>query len=92
MCGTLLDHRIVFKTRKRHRCFGCNRVIPKGTRADKATSAEDGEVYSSYMCLDCAEFQMTPAARGAKEDDGCIYPGCFADESYARFPILEARP
>ena len=89
MCGTYLGHKTVLKTRRPHRCFGCGRRIPKGTRAETVRVANDGTVSTTYTCLDCSEFEKTPNGRAAAEDDGCLWPDCFADEPYARFPILE---
>jgi hypothetical protein len=91
MCGTMLSTRTVKRTRKRHRCFGCSRVIPQGTMAEYSVSADGHELSASYMCLDCAEFQLTKEGRNAADDDGCIWPGSFreAEAPYVQFPILE---
>ena len=91
MCGTALADQIVSKTRKPHRCFGCDRMIPQGTRAEKWTSVDSGDISSSYFCLDCAEYSHTPAGRDNADDDGCIGPGTYAEAEYARFPILIPR-
>lgn len=43
----LLDK--VVKTRKPHKCFGCNEVIPEKTEGVRfATMANEGSVYSTY--------------------------------------------
>jgi hypothetical protein len=88
MCGTYLRGGKVSRTRKAHRCFHCDRRIPKGTIAYTATSAYDGAVSTSYSCQDCEEFSNTVAAREFMDDD-CWWPGSFGDEPYAQFPILE---
>ena len=89
MCGTWLGATLVKKTRKQHRCHGCDRRIPKGTSAIRWVSVDCRELFSDYLCLDCEVFNKTAAAKNLAEDDGCLYPGAFSEQSYAKFPILE---
>lgn len=94
MCGTYLSGKLIKRTRKRHRCFGCERIIPVGTMAHYSVSTDGGELSASYLCLDCDEFQHTKAGRESADDDGCIWPGAYRDAgaAYTSFPILEDRP
>lgn len=87
MC-TYLSGKIIKRTRKRHRCFGCERIIPKGTMADYSVSVDNREISASYLCLDCSEFSQTKEAR-ENSDDGCLWPGSFSECTYSKFPILE---
>lgn len=56
--------------------------------ADYCVSVDGQELTADYMCLDCDEFQRTEEGRAQAEDDGCIWPGCFFEQTYARFPIF----
>lgn len=92
MCdSTYLRGTLVKRTKKRHRCFGCDRVIPKGTMAHYSVYISDGDLTADYMCLDCDEFKRTKEGRDAADDDGCLWPAAFreAEAPYVRFPILE---
>lgn len=89
MCGTALRYDLIKRTRKRHRCFACERVIPKGTMAHYWVNADHGELGHGYNCLDCEEFMRTKDGRYYAEDDGCIWPGSYSDCEYAQWPILE---
>ena len=40
-------------TRKEHRCVGCARILPIGTRMDVVTSVYDGEIANHYWCEVC---------------------------------------
>lgn len=90
MCGTLLRRNRV-RTRKRHRCFGCGRVIPKGSLAYSWFSANGYDSGGGYDCLDCDE-ETSCNGNAYAEDDGCIWPGALAECDFARFPILESVP
>lgn len=50
----ILDSRLV-KTRKPHKCFGCDRTFPAGTIMELSTVADDTEFFSSYLCDTCQE-------------------------------------
>lgn len=52
MSGEFFSSRIV-KTRKRHQCACCCRMIPKGFRAVFHQGKCDGEFYSYYLCNTC---------------------------------------
>lgn len=92
MCGTYLRGSIVKRTRKARLCFGCERLIPKGSMAYVWVGVDHGELSTGYDCLDCHEFMLTPAGRAEAEPDGCFWPGSFVEQEYARWPILESRP
>lgn len=93
MCGTLLRRNRV-RTRKAHRCFGCNRIIPKGSLAFSWFTAAGFDSGGGHDCLDCDEELKREAGRGRdgrlySEDDGCVYMGALAECDFAQFPILE---
>lgn len=51
----LVDKKV--KTRKPHRCFGCNEIIPAKTEDVQFTTiANDGSVYTNYTCTRCEEW------------------------------------
>lgn len=89
MCGTVLRQSLVKRTKKAHQCDLCGRIIPKGTMAGYCVTADGGDMLAGYDCLDCGEFIKTREAREFVEDDGCVYGFAFAEQPYARFPILE---
>lgn len=41
------------KIRKPHRCFGCNKVYPKGEVMTSAAYADCGSVFGCYWCGTC---------------------------------------
>ena len=45
------------KTRKAHRCFGCGRLFPPGSKMRQSTIAEDGTVWECYLCDTCQEIE-----------------------------------
>lgn len=53
MATFLRDGKI--KTRKSHRCHGCQKKIPKGTMLYSQTGIDDG-FYTVYMCDDCLDW------------------------------------
>ncbi|WP_340012406.1 hypothetical protein MHI32_11935 [Paenibacillus sp. FSL H7-0690] len=66
------------KTRKFHRCFGCNETIPEKTDGIRFTKlANEGRVYSTYTCARCEEW--------IKNNHGY-----FEDGEYYRGDIKEA--
>jgi len=42
-------------TRKPHRCWGCNRVLPGGTKMQRQVDDEAGTLHATYWCLTCVE-------------------------------------
>lgn len=51
----IIAHKYV-KTRKPHKCFGCAREFPKGSILKREAVAEDGTVFTAYMCPDCEDY------------------------------------
>lgn len=41
------------RTRKEHQCIGCGKKISKNRTAITSTVAEDGRVYTTYICGGC---------------------------------------
>lgn len=96
MCGTILSYGPIKRTKKRHRCDGCGRIIPVGTMCEKMVVKDGGTVVTFYDCLDCREFEfnLLETPNGWHEvysDDGCRPPFAYRGEPYAKFPILEPR-
>ena len=55
------------KTKKDHKCFGCARKFPKGSKLQRITSADGGEIQSNYWCDVCQEYWSE-----YMESDDCI--------------------
>lgn len=49
---TCLQDKIV-KTKKEHRCFGCNKKFPPKRKLRYQAGTWEGEFYSAYMCEPC---------------------------------------
>ena len=69
----------IVTARKPAQCWGCCRVLPKGTQIEKSTWADDGKVSTSTWCATCRrmlnelEFLLDPMMDG--------YPfGCCVEE------------
>ena len=43
-------------TRKEHRCFGCGRRIPVGSRMTRITYSTDRVLSTEYWCRVCSEY------------------------------------
>ena len=72
----IIDERTV-KTRKPHQCFGCREVIPTGSTVLRSTIVDGGEIYATYLCDDCVEFNKTLPSDYWM--DGCYYEGDLAE-------------
>jgi len=44
------------KTRKPHKCFGCYKTYPAGTKMAYAAYADGGTVQDCYWCETCQEY------------------------------------
>lgn len=64
------------KTRKPHRCFGCQRSVPIGTTIQRSVNAEDGQIYNIYMCDICVDAMEAES----KAQGGGI---CFGEGDFA---------
>ena len=42
--------------RKEQKCFGCDRLFPKGTKLQRITQTDAGEIYSLYFCKTCQTY------------------------------------
>lgn len=67
MNWTTLEHAHAVKVRKPHRCYGCKRVWPAGSKMLTWTGIYDGPPNRTYFCEVC----MAYTAR---------YPGAYGDE------------
>ena len=44
------------KTRKDHRCFGCDRRLPAGTKMSRVNYADEGRLTTEYWCQVCNRY------------------------------------
>ena len=54
----LISEQQVKRTRKPHRCHGCQEVIPPGSEATVSTCTDEN-IYTLYFCKTCAEWMKT---------------------------------
>lgn len=47
---------VMVKTRKEHRCWGCGRTFPKGTKLERLTNVDGGEITTTYWCDTCRQY------------------------------------
>lgn len=50
------NERLVKKTRKDHRCFGCREKIPTGSTAFYISGVYQGDFGAYYLCKPCREY------------------------------------
>lgn len=82
MCTALRSQMV--RTKKNHRCHGCERMIPRGTLAKSWASVDHGDFSAGYCCLDCIEYAKKSRVF---ENGDCIMSGDFWEE-FHRLPIL----
>lgn len=56
-------------TRKPHRCFGCAREFPKGTKMEKSCVIDD-IIRTDYLCMTCVDIS-------SKLESGDMF--CYGD-------------
>ena len=61
------------KTRKPHRCFGCQKTYPAGTEMTHAAYADGGSVDGCYWCETCVEYMARYFEPGDETGQGEIY-------------------
>lgn len=44
---------VTVTTRKEHKCFGCNKIIPIGTKQVVDTCEDEGRIYDVRLCPVC---------------------------------------
>jgi hypothetical protein len=74
-------HNEIIKTRKPHKCHGCENAIPAGTTdIDRQTNVFDGAIYSIYFCPECQRFEEENChkCRDCYENE-CAFPGYIRD-------------
>jgi len=59
------------KTRKPHRCHGCQKLFPKGTMLYSQTGIEDG-IYTVYICDDCLNWCGERNCRDCPESENAF--------------------
>lgn len=62
------------KTRKDHKCFGCNRNFPASCELERQVIRNEHELYSIYLCPTCQII-----SRSNLSDDEEYYQGDFYD-------------
>ena len=75
------------KTRKVHRCEGCNQIIPKGSIVNNYTGLFDHAWYSSYICEDCQRKIYSIAAE--ELEHGCSWNESWCSPSDLREYLSE---
>jgi len=65
-----LEYRLV-KTRKPHRCWGCERRLPAGTAMFVIVTVDHGEIGRTYVCQTCE----------------AVYREVLSDYNDMRFPL-----
>lgn len=61
------------KTRKAHRCWGCHKVYPSGSKLVNAAYADGGSVFDCYWCPTCEEYMNRHFEYGDEIGEGEIY-------------------
>jgi len=54
MSGTIASKTVV--TRKPCKCWGCAREFPKGTKMDRVTCVDGGEIFAVKWCATCQQW------------------------------------
>jgi predicted RNA-binding Zn-ribbon protein involved in translation (DUF1610 family) len=81
----------IVKTRKPHKCHGCQEVIPAGTMVYRQTCVDDG-IYTIYMCDSCRKWcanQVTYVHYTDKPVKGC--QDCIDNEQAYEGYVKECR-
>jgi len=65
------------KTRKDHNCFGCRKVIPKGTVLNDSVCTDDGQIYHVRLCEVCEHL-----AEQFQQNGDEWYQGDLAEQPY----------
>lgn len=61
------------KTRKPHRCWGCHKVYPAGSRLVNAAYTDGGSVFDCFWCTVCEEYMRRHFRSGDECGEGEIY-------------------
>ena len=51
----IISEKIVI-TRKPHKCWGCGREFPKGSKLQALNNVDGGEICTTYWCNTCQDF------------------------------------
>lgn len=52
---TTFETRNIQRTRRPHRCYGCNRLFPTGSSMIRDSYIDDKKIAHSYWCPSCNE-------------------------------------
>lgn len=74
---TINSHMVI--TRKSHKCWGCAREFPKGSKLDRVTNVESGELTTVYFCPVCTEWFTE-----TQDDEGVEFGSLCHDEDWIR--------
>lgn len=69
MTDVLTDKLVI--TRKPHRCFGCGRLFPAGTKLKLIESVDSGEWHRIYFCPVCEKVVRTWSLWGDEGRNCC---------------------
>ena len=68
------------RTRKPHRCSGCNKVIPTGSQAEYCAGKYDRDFFSYYACENCQRLIESIAAQELREGCDWSQAWCSIDD------------
>jgi hypothetical protein len=81
------------KIRKPHHCWGCTKEYPVGTKMQRITSVDGGEISSVYWCNVCDHFILTD--KNAREDNQDGFGFSYGDlrdyENYPKEAVINAQ-
>ena len=72
------------KTRKKHECFACNRMFPKGSKMRCQINNYDGDMASVYWCETCESLCNEFHNKFYDKFEG-IYPYSIVNDSIYEF-------
>lgn len=58
------------KTRKEHKCFGCNYTIPKGFDVERQVIRNGRELYTIHLCNSCQKLIEENLNPGEEYEEG----------------------
>ena len=61
----------IVKTRKPHKCWGCGKEYPAGTRMKYSVTVDQGDFNSSYWCDSCEE--ILSKLKSLEYEDGLAF-------------------
>ena len=68
------------KIRKPHKCWGCTKEYPVGTKMNYSVAVDQGEFSYSYWCEECNDFLST--LESWQTEDGFFFGDLLNFEEY----------